>query len=295
MSRLDLVSSALGFFTQHELDSVVGYGRQRQRLVKRGVLPAGARVRAFGKQTIIFPEFVAAGLVVQRPTAQDERLLGYVRAASARVYETESFSAIAEAIRAALQVRATWELSDLAAALVEHARDALQVWRLELEQAERDLAEAGITLNIQLGRIEQTSDAGYLVSLRDGERISVGINATSQQLAPGTWVTRDLVKLGARRGELLLPTVAPELLADIRENPAAPASEAQESEEMFGPLNFQPVVVPVLHKRSEQSDDAGGDLVRPVRRLKVRANRAIYATAEANTMARHRDRPLTAR
>lgn len=289
------MTTSLGFFTQHELDSVVGYGRQRQRLVERGVLPRGEHVKAFGKQTIIFPEFVAAGLLAPKPTSQDERLLGHLLAASERVYNTDSFAAISEVIRSVLRTRPAWQLADFVSALSEHASEALQHWRAEVHQAERELADAGIIIDIQLGRIEQVSATGYVVALVDvTDSIFVGINAARRELAPGTWVTRDVVELGARKGELLVPTVAPDMLAGMCENAATLAQEEAESDEMFGNLDFQPIVVPILQKRDED-ESSRGDLVRPTRPFKVRANRAIYATADANTMARRPNRPLAAR
>src|SRR4051812_48710056 len=40
-----LMATTLGFFTQNELDTVVGYPRRRQRLVASDVLPAGEHIK----------------------------------------------------------------------------------------------------------------------------------------------------------------------------------------------------------------------------------------------------------
>jgi hypothetical protein len=289
-----VMTSTLGFFTHNELDPVVGHRRRRQRLVKGGVLPRGENVSTFGRQTIIFPEFVAAGLVVSRPTEQDEHLLALLRSEAEQLYETESFGEIAEVIRSVLREHADWRLTDLVTALVEQASDALGAWREQVGAAEHDLAEAGIVLHIQLGRIEKAAQTGYRVALADsGEVISVGANAARTELAPGMWVTRDVVELGARKGEVLVPTVSPDVLSGLSENPVALAERGQDSDEMFANIDFQPIVVPILRQTDDDDwSNPRGDLVRPVRRVKVRANRAIYANAAANTMARADHQPL---
>ena len=93
-----------------------------------------------------------------------------------------------------------------------------------------------------------------------------------------------LVRFGARSGELLIPTVPPYLLdPGIETSTADPPQTADSPSTMFTQVDFQPVAVPLLE---DDRDDERGDLVRPVRRLRVRANRKLYANA--NTMVRPR-------
>jgi hypothetical protein len=280
------MAATLGFFTQNELDFVVGYPRRRQRLVENKVLPRGERVKTFGQEPIIFPEFAVAGLIADRPSAQDEPLLACLASTAERLYTTPSFLAMARVLRSALRGRKGWRLDDLVAVLLERASDELAVWRMQVLEAERELAVVGIRLRLDVGRIEDVTDAGYRIALADsGHVITVALNAARTFLPKGMWVTRDVVELGARRGELLVPTVAPDLLALMRETPSA-ASEADDaaSDEMFRKVDFQPVVVPLVSDAPSERESARGDLVRPKRRLQVRANRALYANA--NTMVR---------
>jgi hypothetical protein len=287
--------ATLGFFTQNELDAVVGYSRRRQRLVEGKVLPPGQRVKTFGQEPIIFPEFAAAGLIADRPSPQDEPLLRYLASAAADLYKTTSFSAMADVLRTALRGRKGWQLDDLVAVLLERAADELAAWREQVADAERQLADAGIRLSIDLGRIEDVSDAGYRVALVDsGDIITVAVNAARTALPKGMWVTRDLVELGARKGELLVPTVAPDMLATMRENAWAADTDEAQWDEMFRNVDCQPVVVPIVSDAAPETASTRGDLVRPKRRLSVRANRALYANA--NTMTRSgTSGPATAR
>ena len=275
----------LGFFTQNELDCVVGYPRRRQRLVESKVLPRGERVKTFGQETIIFPEFAAAGLIADRPSAQDEPLLACLASTAERLYASPSFLGMARVLRSALHGRKGWRLDDLVAVLLERASDELAAWRLQVLDAERELAEVGIRLSLDVGRIQDVTEAGYRIALADSNNvITVALNAARNPLPEGMWVTRDLIELGARRGELLVPTVAPDLLALMHETPAAEAGEEADFEEMFRKVDFQPVVVPLVSDAPTERESARGDLVRPKRRLQVRANRALYANA--NTMVR---------
>jgi hypothetical protein len=276
----------LGFFTQHELDAVVGYARRRQRLVKSKVLPPGQRIKTFGQEPIVFPEFAAAGLVVARPDRNDEALLAEVRSASELLYRTESFAALVEVLRTALRGRRGWKLEDLVAALVDRAADDLHAWRAQVLEAERALAEAGIRLRIDVARIEDVTASGYRIALAEtGETVTCGINAARRRLPRGLWVTRDLVEFGARSGELLVPSVAPEVLALIGEDDSAAESDEADWGEMFRNIAFEPVAVPMVSDDDMVgSNSSRGDLVRPKRRLTVRAERALYANA--NTMAR---------
>jgi len=188
-------------------------------------------------------------------------------------------------VRAVLNAHKGWRLDDLVTALVERAGGELQAWRAQAADAERELAEAGIRLSIDLGRIEDVSDAGYRIALADtGELISVAINAARTTLPAGMWVTHDRIEFGARKGEVLVPTVAPDKLAGMVEDTDAAKAEDAEWEEMFGSIDFQPVVVPVVRDIADERESSRGDLVRPKRRLQVRASPALYANA--NTMAR---------
>src|SRR5918992_29081 len=107
------MTATLGFFTQKELDFVVGYSRRRQRLVERKVLPRGERVKTFGQELIIFPEFAAAGLIAERP------------------YAMPSFLAMAGVLRSALHGRKGWRLDDLVTVLLDRASDELAAWRMQ--------------------------------------------------------------------------------------------------------------------------------------------------------------------
>lgn len=279
------MAATLGFFTQNELDQVVGYSRRRQRLVQSKVLPQGERVKTFGQELIIFPEFAAAGLLAERPSPQDEPLLAHLASASQRLYKTPSFREMAGVLRSALRGTKGWRLEDLVEVLLERASDGLAAWRMEVAAAERDLAGMGIRLSIELGQIREATDTGYRIALAEGNAvITVAINAARAPLPVGTWVTRDIVELGARRGELLVPTVAPALIAPISEKTTADVPDGAEFEEMFGEVDFRPVAVPLLRDTVNEPSDVRGDLVRPKRRLQVRANRALYANA--NTMVR---------
>jgi hypothetical protein len=241
------MTATLGFFTQNELDCVVGYSRRRQRLVESKVLPRGERVKTFGQETIIFPEFAAAGLVAERPSAQDEPLLARLASTTEGLYVAPSFLAMAEVLRSALRGRKGWRLDDLVAVLLEGASDELAAWRMQVLEAERELAEVGIRLSLDVGRIEDVTDTGYHIALADSGRIiTVALNAARASLPTGIWVTRDLVEFGARRGELLIPTVAPDLLALVHETPATGDAEEADFEEMFREVDFQPVVVPLV-------------------------------------------------
>jgi hypothetical protein len=276
------MTTTLGFFTQSELDRVVGYPRRRQRLVECGVLPSGKHVKTFGQEAIIFPEFATAALVVAKPTEQDAELLGRLRTATEQLYATETFAALSEVVRSVLRAHKRSRLDDLAAAFVEQSSGALRAWQEQLADTERQLADAGILCNIQLGRIEEVSSVGYSVTLAEtGELIRVAANAVRSQLAAGTWVTRNIIELGARKGEVLVPTVDGDMLADMRENTAVADTEDALLSEMFAHTDFKPVAVPYILETAE-SEEARETV--PKRRFNVRANRARFA--QANTMAR---------
>lgn len=271
----------LGFFTQNELDPVVGNKRRRERLEGR-VLPAGVRVKTYGQESIIFPEFVAAALIVERPSDEDALLLSQMGAAAQALYESTSFRALADVLRSALHKRKGWTLTFLAETLLEQARDDLFTWRQEVTDAEQRLAELGIVTRFDVGRIEDITNQGYRIVLEDGV-ITCGLNAARSRLAVGTWVTRDLVELGARKGEVLVPTVAPGTIPAM-ENVAVVEEQDALFEDMLSDGSFQPVMVPYVRDESDGKMDARGDVVRPKRRLRVRSNQALYANA--NTMAR---------
>lgn len=278
------MAKTLGFFTQIELDRVVGYRRRRQRLAERGVLPPGQHVRTFGRDAIIFPEFAAAGLIAEKPTPQDEKLLNRLRSETQRMYKASSFKALVSAVHAVLGSRSDWSLADLAVAAVEEAADALDDWRARISEAERALADDGIVLSIQLGRIEEVLPTAYRVLLADtDERVSVGVNANRADLSVGAWVTHDRIELGARKGELLVPTVAPHMLAGMAAPEEVHNLEADDTlwNDMFQNIDFQPVVVPSVRDTPFDEDQRDAS---PRRRYRVRANRALYANA--NTMAR---------
>jgi hypothetical protein len=286
----ELMTSTLGFFTQHELDSVVGHSRRRQRLVAGGVLPPGEHLKAFGREGIIFPEFVAAGLIVNKPTRQDAPLLARVRELAERLYRLESFGVMAEVMRVALRETQHWRLDDLVEAVSGSASDAWLDWRAHVSQAEQALAESGIRLVIEVGRITDVQETGYRVQLADTqETILVGANAARSPLAVGSWVTRDLIELGALKGEVLVPTIAPERIESMSENSAV--DEAQEAmwAEMFANTDFKPIAVPYV------LEDAAPEAARretpsaPLFGLRVDAARL----AKANTMTT-RSRSLTA-
>jgi len=274
----------LGFFTQNELDLVVGNKRRRERLEGR-VLPTGVRVKTFGQESIIFPEFAAAALIVERPSEEDTALLSQMGAAAQSLYETTSFRALAVVLRAALYKRKGWTLTFLAETLLEQARDDLLEWRQEVTEAEQRLAELGIVTRLDVGRIADISNQGYRIVL-DDDVITCGLNASRSRLAVGTWVTRDLVELGARKGEVLVPTVAPDTIPAME----SVAVGEKQDEAMLSNVSFQPVVVPYVRDEFNGEMDTEGDVVRPKRRLRVRSNKALYANA--NTMARsHRTPP----
>jgi hypothetical protein len=283
------MATTLGFFTQNELDAVVGYPRRRQRLVENNVLPPGEHIKTFGRDSIVFPEFGAAGLILERPSANDLPYLQEVRSATVRLYKTEAFAALKGAMYEALRVHRDWRLTDVVADLVENAGDALQAWREQVTKAEEDLAERGIQLRIDVGRIEDVTDRDYRIALADsGDIITCALNATRTRLAKGTWVTRDLVELGARKGEVVVPTVAPDIIKGVVEKHTQPDTDEAMWEEMFRNVDYQPVAVPYL-RESVGTDASAGDLVRPKRRLQLRPNRALYANA--NTMARSQSSP----
>lgn len=277
----------LGFFTQNELDPVVGNKRRRERLEGR-LLPAGVRVKTFGQESIIFPEFAAAALIVERPSEEDTALLSQMGAVAQSLYETTSFRALAEVLRSALYKRKGWTLTFLAETLLEQARDDLLEWRQEVTEAEQRLAELGIVTRFDVGRIADITNQGYRIVL-DDDVITCGLNAARSRLAVGTWVTRDLVELGARKGEVLVPTVSPDTIPAM-ENVAVAEEQDALLEEMLSDVSFQPVMVPYVRDESDGEMDARDDVVRPRRRLRVRSNQALYANA--NTMARsHRTSP----
>lgn len=275
--------TTLGFFTQNELDLVVGNKRRRERLEGR-VLPKGVRVKTYGQESIIFPEFAAAGLVVERPSESDALLLAQMASAAQRLYESTSFQTMAEVVRGALYKRKGWTLTFLAETLMERALDDLLAWRAEITEAERRLAELGIFTSFDVGRIEDVTDYGYRVA-GAGAVITCASNAARTPLPIGTWVTRGVVELGARKGEVLVPTVAPDTIPAMEHATALREDEAP-GDDMLSNVSYQPVVVPYVRDESSGEMDGRGDLVRPKRRLRVRSNRVLYS--DANTMARSR-------
>jgi hypothetical protein len=284
------MTSTLGFFTQHELDSVVGHSRRRQRLVAGGVLPPGEHLKTFGREGIIFPEFVAAGLVVSKPTRQDARLLVRLREVAERLYRLDSFGVMAEAMRVALRETRHWGLDDLAAAVSASASDAWFDWRAQVAQAERALAESGIRLVIELGRITDVQETGYRVQLVDTqETILVGANAARSPLAAGTWVTRDLIELGALKGEVLVPTIAPGKLESMSENSSADEAREAMWAELFANTDFKPIAVPYVLEDAAAEAHERERTSAPLFGLRVDAARL----AKANTMTT-RSRSLTA-
>ena len=268
----------LGFFTQHELDPLVGYRRRRERMEGR-TLPTGARVKTFAQEPIIFPEFAVMGLVLG-----EETVSASLRASAQRLYETTSFKAMADVVKRTAHGRKGWTLVDLAVALLDDAADDFLAWRAQVAQVLAELAERDIRMHVDLGRIQEVTATGYLVSLIDsGEVIKCALNATRAQLPTGIWVTRDVVELGAQRGEVLMPTVGPDILETMREKQTVATEEEQGFDELFRNVDFQPAAIPQVRDTVGRTE-SGGDLVRPRRRLRVNANRALYANA--NSMAR---------
>ena len=277
------MKSTLGFFTQNEIDLVVGNKRRRERL-EGGVLPRGARVKTFGQAPIIFPEFAAAGLLVERPSPTDAPLLARMTETSQRLYESPNFQAMADVLRTALYRRKGWTLTDLSVILTERARGDLLAWRLEVKDAEDSLARLGIVTRFEVGRLEGITDVGYRVALADtGEVITCAVNAARVRLPVGAWVTRTVAELGARKGEVLVPTVDPAVLAPMGENHPAVVEEEAGWDEMLANVGFAPAVVPYVGETAAENE-SDGDVIRPKRRVRVIVNRALYANA--NTMAR---------
>lgn len=276
------MTCTLGFFTQHEIDPLVGYRRKRERW-EGHQLPAGARVKTYGQEPIIFPEFAVVGLIVGRMSAADRQLLERVRDEARLLYETLSFKTLAKTLRTALRGHTGWTLTDVVLALREQSEDALLSWREEVTGAEARLARAGIILAIRSAQVSAVTDAGYRLRL-DGalETVACPFNASSGRLSRGSWVTLDSIALGARKGEVLVPTVAPDILpVEMRTLDTSPTTE-NEWDELFAGVEYTPVVVPRLNRESETS--GAGDVVRPRRRLQVNLDPSLYA--HANTMTR---------
>jgi hypothetical protein len=268
----------LGFFTQHELDPVVGYRRRRERMEGKA-LPTGARVKTFSQEPIIFPEFAVMGLVLDQDAAHAP-----LRAAAEQLFEAKSFAAICSVVKQTVRGHKGWTLSDIAVALLRDASDEFFTWRELVSTLEDQLAQRDIRLHADVGRIEDVSDSGYLVTLLDaGEVIQCDLSASRTRLPTGICVTRNLIEYGVHRGEVLMPTVEPSILAKLREKQAAVTEDERGWDEMFNKVDFQPVVVPHVRDNVGRTE-IGGDLVRPKRRLRVSTNRALYANA--NTMAR---------
>ncbi len=280
------MTATLGFFTQHELDPLVGYRRRRERMEGKA-LPVGARVKAFSQQPIIFPEFAVLGLVLDQTTVG-----AVVRASADQLYRSGHFRALSSVVKRAVHGRTGWTLDDIASALLDNAADDLLAWRAQIAAVQVELAERDIKMRFDVGRIEEVTAAGYVLSLAGSDEVvRCALNATRARLPVGIWVTRDLIESGAHRGEVLVPTVELDILRRMGEKQDISDNDEHDLDEMFSKLDFQPVSVPRL-RETAAVDESGGDLMRPKRRIRVNASRDLYANA--NSMARD-SRPHAAR
>lgn len=290
MSYHRAMASTLGFCTQRELDVVVGNTRRRERLEAAGILPRGRRVKTYGQRFIIFPEFVAAALILQRRSEADGALLAQLRRESEQLYGSKSFQSMAEVLRTGLHNSKGWTLTSLVQTLLDRTRDDLLAWRAEVTEAERRLAELGILTSFNVGRIEEVTKLGYRIALADSQNVvTCALDAARSRLPAGSWVTHDLIEVGARKGEVLVPTVDPGIMLDMRDALAA-QEDAALWDDMLGRIDYQPIAVPDVRESGDFAS-SDGDLVRPKRRLRVRLDRSLYA--DANTMARSRRVPET--
>ncbi|MDQ3631347.1 MAG: hypothetical protein M3417_08810 [Actinomycetota bacterium] len=280
------MTATLGFFTQHELDPLVGYRRRRERMEGKA-LPVGARVKAFSQQPIIFPEFAVLGLVLDQTTVG-----AVVRASADQLYRSGHFRALSSVVKRAVHGRTGWTLDDIASALLDNAADDLLAWRAQIAAVQVELAERDIKMRFDVGRIEEVTAAGYVLSLAGSDEVvRCALNATRARLPVGIWVTRDIIESGAHRGEVLVPTVELDILRRMGEKQDISDNDEHDWDEMFSKLDFQPVSVPHLREMAAV-DESGGDLMRPKRRIRVNASRDLYANA--NSMARD-SRPHAAR
>lgn len=271
----------VGFFTQHELDPVVGTARTRERW-EGHLLPRGSRIRAYGQQAIIFPEFVVASVVANNRIQAGDAMLGRIQHAAESLYRSSSFQTISSTLRPWLQGRTGWTLSDIVVLLREQSEDALLSWNEEIVEAEVRLGRYGISFDVRLGRIAALTDHGYRVELYGAlDTALCPFRPGSHRLDIGSWVSINSVTLGALKGDVLMPAVEPDLLG-------LKSSELDEAdwEELFAGADFVPTLLPSLADNLSDDDASSTDrdVIRPRRRIRINLDSDLYL--RGNTMVR---------
>lgn len=198
----------LALFTQHETAAALGNRKQRQRL-EGTTLARGKRIDAFGQTVIFYPEFAFAGLVAEKPSSAEQRLITVVQEACENLYRSDPFLTVAAAARSKLHKG--WTLETVLTALVSDQIDALVALHVLINDVEAELAGNAISIRADTGQVLGIDGGRFTIALIGQETIEVlPINARNADIAPGNWISRQQIEFGSRAGQLLIPTVRPD-------------------------------------------------------------------------------------
>jgi hypothetical protein len=225
----------LGFITHHELDCFLGGPtrgpQQRRRWAARHWLPEPHWIRGDRAPLAVFPEVTLAPLAVARPR-EHTSLLEALTSRCEILFASRAFMGLSSALHNVLAVdrAAARDVGRLAELLVEHERDALEIWRACVADVEGELArELDLVIDVRPGRIVEADATAYLVELAHGGAERWVRASAPLELDLGTWVTCDRLIVGGSSRAFLLP-VAPEVI-DV-EDLDVDGSHDQEEEEI---------------------------------------------------------------
>jgi hypothetical protein len=241
-----------GLLSHRQLDaSIFGYAEKRTRAEGRG-LARSKRIKGFGQTAVLYPDFGLAGLVVNRPSQAEKRLVDHVDETAQRLYATDAFTAFGELVRRALHK--DWAFGAIITEIAERSSSVLVELQGDIREAERALRHEGVEIERVVGRLHEVTDDIFVIRSLDAavqEIRSLPVNVRAASLPPGTWVVCEFIRLGSRSGELIVSCVAPDALPD-----------SLRTHDVFTELDYAPLHLP--HLTAEDDERGARDGVLPV-------------------------------
>lgn len=196
-----------GFLTNRELDRL-GNRRTRERWQAKGLLGEPRWARADRRKLALYPELVLARFVIGvNGEPEEEGVLARVRARVDELAGSTAFAAITDAVSLVLRHEPTFDLRALTTAVAETATLAFAEYHGLLLEATERLADDGVVVAPEWGRVLSVGSAGCLLALGDGER-SFPLGDAVSELFAGEEVVVDHVGVLGRERDFLMPAVA---------------------------------------------------------------------------------------
>lgn len=282
--------AAFGVLSHRQLDaSIFGYPEKRTR-AEGGALARPKRIKSFGQTAVLYPEFGLAGLVIDRPSEPEKRLLAHVDETAQRLYRTAAFLAFGDRVRR--ELRKDWAFDTIIARITAGSASILVDLQGDIREAERALRREGVEIESVIGRLHAITEGVFVIRLPDTAGVreirSLPVNSLAASLAPGAWVIREIVRLGSRSGELIVPSFSPETLPEAlraRERADVLDELPQSSEESFNKLDYVPLHLPHLVADDER-DARDGVLPVTVSPAAMAMSFDAASYLSANSMAR---------